>query len=34
MEKKETKRAAAERARLETRGTRESPLFVDEEDEE
>ncbi|KAG9748900.1 hypothetical protein KCU73_g6967, partial [Aureobasidium melanogenum] len=34
MRKKEEKRAAEERARLETRGTRESPLFVDEEDEE
>ncbi|KAG9848821.1 hypothetical protein KCU98_g5162, partial [Aureobasidium melanogenum] len=34
MQKKDEKRAAAERARLETRGTRESPLFVDEDDEE
>lgn len=34
MQKKQEKRAAEERARLEARGTRESPLFVDEEDEE
>lgn len=34
MQKKQEKRAAAERARLELRGSRESPLFVDEEDEE
>ncbi|CAD0085462.1 unnamed protein product [Aureobasidium vineae] len=34
MQKKEEKRAAAERARLEARGTEASPLFVDEEDEE
>lgn len=34
MEKKEEKRAAAERARLEARGSRESPLFLDEADEE
>lgn len=34
MQKKEDKRRAAERARLEMRGTRESPLFVGEEDEE
>ncbi|CAD0098323.1 unnamed protein product [Aureobasidium mustum] len=34
MQKKQEKRAAAERARLEARGSRESPLFVGEEDEE
>lgn len=34
MQKKEEKRAAAERARLEARGSRELPLFLDEEDEE
>ncbi|KAG9683075.1 hypothetical protein KCU95_g13903, partial [Aureobasidium melanogenum] len=34
MQKKQEKRAAEERARLEARGTRESPLFVDEENEE
>ncbi|KAH0370179.1 hypothetical protein KCU65_g2802, partial [Aureobasidium melanogenum] len=34
MQKKQEKRAAEERARLEARGTRESPLFVDEEDED
>jgi len=33
MGKKEEKRAAAERARLEERGTEGSPLFVDEEDD-
>jgi hypothetical protein len=33
VEKKEEKRAAAEKARLEERGTEGSPLFVDEEDD-
>jgi hypothetical protein len=33
VEKKEEKRAAAEKARLEERGSEGSPLFVDEEDD-
>ncbi|KAI4720860.1 hypothetical protein E4T48_02881 [Aureobasidium sp. EXF-10727] len=33
MEKKEEKRVAAERARLEARGTEASPLFVEEDEE-